>query len=1191
MVESVIGTLVYKITGDTKALDKGLDVSRQKISKTGDSLVELGKKATKVGTVIFSGIFIKSCLEAASNVEELGNKFDTVFKGMESSADAWTRKYADDTNRGVTATKEFLATQQDLRTGYGDSVESAARFSQAVVGVTNDLASFSNVPVADAMASIQSGLAGNFQSLKTLGVGLNEQIINEGAYAKALGKTWAQMNNLERQEAILSGIMSQSKNAIHQNVQIWTDYNYQLGDAALTSDSFANSVQGAKQQLEDMKAELGESLLPIATNLLGIAIDAIKEFNSWDDTTQKLTVSLLAFGAAMVAVGGPVGAVLGALGGLLVLLSGGKSETDKLTESTKNLKAACNDYENAAKKLAENTENMSKAEKALYEIQLKRAKLDIEKEMSNVASSYRKVADNISMLGKSETEAHGHVLAYNDILSGVKNGNLAVVNATISSLEQLEKQGKLSEINAAKLKTYKAEINNATKALKKGGDVLKDYIENGEEKYLDLYDEYIIAQKDSAEATLGLEESIMQLAIAVANGTIKIDIYKNLYPDLYAKIMEVAAGLEISTDAVEGNSDALQAAINVGRQWQDQRRAQIADLLEEQGEYQKAADIRKEILEEEKAAELQTLAVSSGIIDKEETLTEQRLQELLDSNEEFRAEYDAMNAYYAAEAETVQKQAEKAIREAFEDEEADLRRHNELLSDLNAQAREDRLEALGVEMKIANASRESTAAQLESEGRYAEASNIRIQALKAEYDYNEKNRKAQLRSDIEQLASKMGLVEADEDITQLEDRLLLERISATDEGLEAMSAMSEKYRQESLLAEQQYNDERVRIIDAATEKQQKAEEKLQEARETNAKTWIDKLRDQAIAADQATAAELEAAGDIAGAYRIRYRLLEEEQQRELDILQAKIDAKEATEKDKTNLQAYYANERKELAKKEADAEAAAVENSLKEQKDNWKSFLSELKSEISDFASAYVNLYGVMTDNAIAEIDRQTQARLKALGIAEKTELEKLQDEYDEAVKAGDMKLAKEKQDAIQRQQIEEGADREKAELQRKQAERERNLRIFTATLDMLSAIVKYLADPGGWAGIGLSAMAATTGALQIAAIRSEALPSFAVGANEIPEDMLAMVHQGETILPAPMAESVRRGDAVFGQVQVNVNIENYSSENVSVSEAEDGQTLTIMIGRAVEEGISSGRYDSALGNRFGIRKVGRNVR
>ena len=227
MAESIIGTLVYKITGDSSALEASLDKSQKKITKTGESLTKLGKTAKTVGTVVFSGVFIKSCLEAASKVEELGNKFDTVFNGMESSADAWARKYAEDTNRGVTATKEFLATQQDLRTGYGDTVESAARFSQAVVGVTNDLASFSNVPVADAMASIQSGLAGNFQSLKTLGVGLNEQILNEGAYAKALGKTWSQMNNLERQEAILSGIMSQSRNAIHQNVQIWTDYNYQ----------------------------------------------------------------------------------------------------------------------------------------------------------------------------------------------------------------------------------------------------------------------------------------------------------------------------------------------------------------------------------------------------------------------------------------------------------------------------------------------------------------------------------------------------------------------------------------------------------------------------------------------------------------------------------------------------------------------------------------------------------------------------------------------------------------------------------------------------------------------------------------------------------------------------------------------------------------------------------------------------
>lgn len=1197
MAESIIGTLVYKITGDSSALEASLDKSQKKITKTGESLTKLGKTAKTVGTVVFSGVFIKSCLEAASKVEELGNKFDTVFNGMESSADAWARKYAEDTNRGVTATKEFLATQQDLRTGYGDTVESAARFSQAVVGVTNDLASFSNVPVADAMASIQSGLAGNFQSLKTLGVGLNEQILNEGAYAKALGKTWSQMNNLERQEAILSGIMSQSKNAIHQNVQIWTDYNYQLGDAAKTSDSFANSVQGAQQRLEDLKAELGDSLLPIATDLLGFANDIIKEFNSWDDSAQRLTVALLAVGAAMVAVGGPVGTVLGTLGGLLVLFSGNRDASDDLADATSRLKAITGEYDQVTKKLSGNTDDLTTAERKLLEIQQKRLKLEIDSKMAEVASSYSNTTQEVEKLTDAEERERGRLAATGRVLEGLEAGNLRYAQEEYFRLvEIVEAGGKLSGYQAGLWQQYSVILNQANDALSKSlydADDLEALMMELEETYEFIFNEIPDKAENAQTANLNLEESLLNLAIAYKNGVLNLEEYSKVYPDLVQKIMETAESLGDLTDEIDGGNDVTETAIKVSRQWRDQRRAQMADLLEEQEKYQEAADLRKQMLEDEQKDALHALAVSSQIIKEEEELTDERLQALLASDEEFKAEYDALNAYYLSEMESVQKDAEDAIKASNDRQEQELREHNELMADLNSQARSDRLDALGVEMKIANASRESLAAQLESEGRYAEAANVRIQALKAEYDQNEKNRKAQLRSDIEQMASKMGLIEADEDITQLEDRLLLERISATNEGLEAMSAMSEKYRQEGLLAEQQFNDKKTQIASDAADKQKAADDELARIREANAKTWADKLLQQSIAAQKSSASELEAAGKLKEAYAIRFNLIDEELQRELDALQVKIDAGEASEQDKTNLLEYYANQRKELEADEAAAEADIVEKNLKDQKDKWKSFLSELKGLVSDFGSAYVSLYSVMTDNAIAEIDRQTQARLEALGIAEKSEMEKLQDEYDEAVRSGDMELAREKQNAIQRLQIEQEADEEKAKLQREQAERERSLRIFTTTLDMLSAIVKYLADPGGWAGVGLSAMAATTGALQIAAIRQEALPSFAVGANYVPDDMLAMIHKGETILPAPMAESVRRGDAVFGQVQVNVNIENYSSEDVSVSSDEgmDGQNLTIIIGKAVEEGISSGRYDDALGSRYGVRRVGRNVR
>lgn len=1188
MAESVIGTLVYKITGDTAALEKGLDVSRQKIIRTGDSLVKLGQRARQVGTVIFSGVFVKSILSAASNVEELGNKFDTVYKGMESSADAWARKYADDTNRGVTATKEFLATQQDLRTGYGDSIEAASRFSQAVVGVTNDLASFSNVPVADAMASIQSGLAGNFQSLKTLGVGLNEQIINEGAYAKALGKTWSQMNNLERQEAILSGIMSQSKNAIHQNVQIWTEYDYTIGDAAQTSDSYANTVQGLTHRFEDMKAELGEFLIPIATDLLGVAIDGIKWFNSWDDSAQKLTVSLLAVGAAVYAIEGPVGWVVGALGGLLIAFSGNRESVDDLKSSADALKKASDDYSTAAKDLVGDVSGLTNQERMLLEVRQEQARLNVQKALNNAMAAY---SDASKVLEENNEALESSRGAYDAYVYAINNG----YDAAETKLEEYEKR--VGELTAEEQGAYNALVDAVTDGV---SGVLWWTKKIPEDEFLLKMKEHAVEEYKTLTKLQQYETSheaaraslIMSAAHALNVGAVSAETLRLLYPDIAEEIFGVAEALDQEITSFEKQNDAETKALTVSRQWRDQRRAQMADLLEEQEKYREAADIRKQMLEEEKSAEIHALAVKSGVIAEEEELTDVRLKELLDSNEEFKAEYDALNAYYLSETESVQKQAEESIKASNERQEQELRRHTELVSALYSQAREDALQSKQIELDMANATRENLAAQLEESGKYEEVAKVRLQALEAEYELSKQRHKAQIRQDLEELATKMGLVKADEDVTQLSAEILAQRITETDSGLNALAAMNEKHRLKSLQAEQDYQNSRIQISKDASEKQKQADEKLSKTLESNAKVWTDKLLEQSIAAQESLISELEASGKLKEAYAIRFNLIDEEQQRELDALQVKIDAGEAAEQDKTNLLEYYSNRRKELAAEEVAAEADIMEKNLKEQKDKWKSFLSELKGLVSNFGGAYVSLYSVMTDKAIAEIDRQTQARLEALGVAEQSEMERLQDEYNEAVRTGDMELAGEKQNAIQRLQIEQEADKEKAKLQREQAERERSLRIFGTTLDMLSAIVKYLADPGGWAGVGLSAMAATTGVMQLAAIKAESLPSFDVGVNYVPNDMLAMIHQGETILPAPMAESVRKGDAVFGQVQVQVNIENYSTETVDVSnDAINGQTLTITIGKAVEKGISSGRYDSVLGSRYGIRKVGRNVR
>lgn len=305
----------------TRLIKKGLDPQDKELKRLikdydrlGKEMEQTTKKSSKLnsvlkaGLVLFSGRailgFTNALLQAASGASELQNKFDVVFSGISRSTQDWVDNYSAAVARGAEDTKEFLTTVQDIRTGFGDSTKGAAQFSQAVVGVTNDLSSFSNVPFEEASAAIQSGLSGQFTALRRLGVGLNVNIINHGAYAKSINKTWLTMSNLEKQEAILTGILKQSKNAIGQNIEAWQDYDFTLGDAAKTSKSFANQQQLAGGLIEDVAGIIGGAFLPAANAVLTSFNKQLIAFRKWAKEGDNLKDALYVVGTALLTLAG-----------------------------------------------------------------------------------------------------------------------------------------------------------------------------------------------------------------------------------------------------------------------------------------------------------------------------------------------------------------------------------------------------------------------------------------------------------------------------------------------------------------------------------------------------------------------------------------------------------------------------------------------------------------------------------------------------------------------------------------------------------------------------------------------------------------------------------------------------------------------------------------------------------------------
>lgn len=81
-------------------------------------------------------------------------------------------------------------------------------------------------------------------------------------------------------------------------------------------------------------------------------------------------------------------------------------------------------------------------------------------------------------------------------------------------------------------------------------------------------------------------------------------------------------------------------------------------------------------------------------------------------------------------------------------------------------------------------------------------------------------------------------------------------------------------------------------------------------------------------------------------------------------------------------------------------------------------------------------------------------------------------------------------------------------------------------------------------------------------------LPSFDVGTNFVPRDMIAQIHKGEMIVPAYDAERLRNGGA-GGEVTVNIINNTPSTVSQSQSQGANGMELNVVIDQAVAENIN----------------------
>lgn len=260
------GTLIFDTKIDASGFERGakeLKSSGEKTANTVGNIMKgiIGASIVKeaAGALVDFG---KKAIMLASDLEEVQNVVDVTFGEGAADINAFAKEASEAFGLTELQAKQFTGTIGAMVKSMGLSEAEAKDMAISMTGLVGDMASFYNLDHDTAFEKIRSGLSGETEPLKQLGI--NMSVANLEAYrlSKGIKTAYDAMTEAERVQLRYSFIMEQTNDA--------------QGDFSRTQDGFANQMRILSNNIDTIAANIGSKLLPIASvgarainNLLG----------------------------------------------------------------------------------------------------------------------------------------------------------------------------------------------------------------------------------------------------------------------------------------------------------------------------------------------------------------------------------------------------------------------------------------------------------------------------------------------------------------------------------------------------------------------------------------------------------------------------------------------------------------------------------------------------------------------------------------------------------------------------------------------------------------------------------------------------------------------------------------------------------------------------------------------------------
>lgn len=279
--------LSVRIISDAKKAVAGFKEATGGLDKLETGLKKVQPAATvAAGAVIALG---KQAVDSASSLEQSTGAVESVFKTQATAIKDLAADAAGAVGLSANQYQEFASVIGSQLKNLGTAQEDLVPTTDKLITMGADLASMFGGTTAEAVESLSAAFRGEYDPIEKYGISIKKSDINARLAAKGLsGLEGEALRQAEAQE-LLAMLTEQSADA--------------MGNFQRETDTAAGSAQIAAANWENAKAALGQSLLPVVTQvaekLAGLA--------------QVVGQHPQIFGAAAVAIVGVAGAINGAL--------------------------------------------------------------------------------------------------------------------------------------------------------------------------------------------------------------------------------------------------------------------------------------------------------------------------------------------------------------------------------------------------------------------------------------------------------------------------------------------------------------------------------------------------------------------------------------------------------------------------------------------------------------------------------------------------------------------------------------------------------------------------------------------------------------------------------------------------------------------------------------------------------------